>query len=113
MRPAGKAIAGMRRYSKEGDFRSNIHRGGHGEKVSLTGEFEDLAVRAAQALGLDLAGVDFLETDQGPVVIEANATPGLEGIEATTDMDLGQAIITHVEEAVARARGEAECNTSV
>jgi ribosomal protein S6--L-glutamate ligase len=91
-----QVVAAMRRISTMGEFRSNLHRGGRSEKVSLTPQFERAAVRAAQILGLRVAGVDLLEADTGPQVMEVNSSPGLEGIEATTHIDVASAIIEYV-----------------
>ncbi len=78
----GKACAAMRRIGRPGEFRSNIHRGGVGEPVKLTSQQESVAVRAAEACGLKLAGVDVLEGGAGPLVIEVNSSPGFQGLEA-------------------------------
>jgi len=95
----GKVRAAMRRIGAEGEFRSNIHRGGVGEAVTLTKTYERVAVRAAQAAGLDLAGVDVLESAEGPMVIEVNASPGFEGLEEATRQNVARMFI----EAAARA----------
>lgn len=91
-----RVIAAMRRIGTMGEFRSNLHRGGRSEKVNLTPDFERAAVRAAQILGLRVAGVDMLEADSGPQVMEVNSSPGLEGIEATTNIDVAGAIIEYI-----------------
>lgn len=89
----GDVVAAMRRRAKKGEFRSNIHRGGRGEAIQrLKPEYHNAAVAAAQALGLHIAGVDMLETKEGPAVMEVNPTPGLEGIERTTGIDIAGAI---------------------
>ncbi len=88
-----EVVAAMRRRAKRGEFRSNIHRGGRGEAVQrLKPEYRNAAVSATQALGLHIAGVDMLETREGPAVMEVNPTPGLEGIERTTGVDIAGAI---------------------
>jgi ribosomal protein S6--L-glutamate ligase len=97
----GEVRAAMRRIGPEGEFRSNIHRGGTGEAVQLTKTFERIAVRAAQAAGLALAGVDVLESSSGPMVIEVNASPGFEGLEAATKKNIAKLF---VEAAVKAAR---------
>ena len=83
-----EAVAAMRRQSEGDEFRSNLHRGGSAIPEYLTAEVSDLSVRASRALGLTIAGVDILLTDDGPVVIEVNAAPGLYGIQGTTTIDL-------------------------
>jgi ribosomal protein S6--L-glutamate ligase len=98
----GEARAVMRRIGPEGEFRSNIHRGGVGEPVALTKAFERVAVKAAEAAGLSLAGVDVLESSAGPMVIEVNASPGFEGLEAATKQNIAKLFI---EAAVRTARG--------
>lgn len=97
----GEVCAAMRRIGAEGEFRSNIHRGGVGEPVKLTRAYERTAVRAAAAAGLALAGVDILESSQGPMVIEVNASPGFEGLEAATGKNVARMF---VEAAVRAAR---------
>ncbi|MEZ4818039.1 MAG: RimK family alpha-L-glutamate ligase [Flavobacteriaceae bacterium] len=93
----GKVVASMKRQSKEGDFRSNLHRGGSSQKIQLTYEEEAIALKAAKALGLGVCGVDILQSKDGPLVLEINSTPGLEGIETTTGIDISQSIITYIE----------------
>ncbi len=95
-----RVIAAMRRTAKPGEFRSNVHRGGRTEKVELADEFIHAAVHAAQIMGLRVAGVDMLETEAGPQVLEVNSSPGLEGIERATGVDVAGAIIEHLEEQV-------------
>ncbi len=92
-----KVVAAIKRKSAVGEFRSNLHRGGTAEKVKLTPQERSIAVAAAKAMGLKLAGVDLLRSDQGPVVIEVNSSPGLEGIETTTQIDVSGKIIEFVE----------------
>ena len=96
-----RVVAAERRIAQEGEFRSNLHRGGVAEPVSLDAAFEATAVNAAQILGLRIAGVDMLETHQGPQIIEVNSSPGLEGIEKATRIDVARAIIEYVQEHVA------------
>jgi len=98
----GEVRAAMRRIGAEGEFRSNIHRGGTGEPVKLTKVYERIAVRAAAAAGLQLAGVDILEASSGPMVIEVNASPGFEGLEEATKRNIAKMF---VEAAVRAARG--------
>lgn len=92
----GKVIAAMKRQGAEGDFRSNLHRGGKAEKVKLTPEEKSTAIRAAKATGLSVAGVDLLRSNHGPVVLEVNSSPGLEGIEQATDVNVAGKIIDFV-----------------
>jgi len=94
----GKVIAAMKRQGPVGDFRSNLHRGGAAEKVKLTPEERSTAIRAAKAMGLRVAGVDILRSNHGPLVMEVNSSPGLEGIEAATGIDVAGKIIEYVEE---------------
>lgn len=93
----GKVIAAMRRTAKEGEFRSNLHRGGTAEIVKLTPEERSTAVRAANIVGLNVAGVDILRSNHGPVVMEVNSSPGLEGIERATSKDIAGMIIGFIE----------------
>lgn len=95
----GEVRASMRRIGAEGEFRSNIHRGGVGEPVKLSKEYEKVAVKAAVAAGLQLAGVDILESATGPMVIEVNASPGFEGLEEATGRNIAKMFI----ESAARA----------
>ena len=86
----------MRRIGKEDEFRSNVHRGGRTELVELDDDAKTLAVRAAHIMGLRVAGVDLLEGDDGPLVMEVNSSPGLEGIENATGLDIAGAIIDYM-----------------
>ncbi|MEE4186692.1 MAG: 30S ribosomal protein S6--L-glutamate ligase [Gammaproteobacteria bacterium] len=92
-----KVVAAMKRQGKEGEFRSNLHRGGTAELVKLTPEERSTAVRAARIMGLNVAGVDLLRANHGPVVMEVNSSPGLEGIEVATGRDVASMIINFVE----------------
>lgn len=96
----GRVVAAMRRVAAGDEFRSNVHRGGRIERVDLDDEYSRTAVQAAQILGLRVAGVDMLEGKDGPLVTEVNASPGLEGIEGATGVDVAGAIVAHVEEEV-------------
>lgn len=95
-----RAVGAMRRKARRGDFRSNIHRGGAGRRIKIPRSYEEQAVRAAKMAGLQVAGVDLLESSRGPVVMEVNSSPGLEAIERTTSLDIAGMIIDH---ALARA----------
>jgi ribosomal protein S6--L-glutamate ligase len=93
----GKVVATMERSARNGEFRSNLHRGASAKKTKLTTEERDLAIRAADLMGLQVAGVDILRSHNGPLVLEVNASPGLEGIEGTTGIDIAGHIIKFVE----------------
>jgi ribosomal protein S6--L-glutamate ligase len=93
-----QVVAAMQRSSAPGEFRANLHRGGTAKAVELTEAERSMAVHAASALGLEVAGVDLLRSARGPLLLEVNASPGLEGIEASTGVDVADAIIAHCEE---------------
>lgn len=93
----GRIVGAMKRTAKDGEFRSNLHRGGKAELIALTREEEVVAIKAAKALGLHVAGVDMLQSDRGPLIIEVNSSPGLEGIEAATGHDIAGEIVKFVE----------------
>ncbi len=99
-----KVVAAMLRRAAPGEFRSNIHRGGQGEKIKLTPEERSTAVRAAKAMGLNVAGVDIMRSNHGAVVLEVNSSPGLEGIEKTTGRDVAGTIIEFLEKNSAPGR---------
>ena len=92
-----KVVASMKRQGAEGEFRSNIHRGGSASAVKITPEERSTAVRAARTMGLNVCGVDILRTNHGPVVMEVNSSPGLEGIESVTGKDIAGMIIGFME----------------
>ncbi|MFZ8929498.1 MAG: RimK family alpha-L-glutamate ligase, partial [Pseudohongiellaceae bacterium] len=92
-----RVIAAMQRTAAAGEYRSNLHRGGVAQVVKLRPEERSLAVRAAQVMGLDLAGVDLIRSSHGPLVIEVNSSPGLEGIETATGKNVADRIIEYVE----------------
>ncbi len=92
-----KVVAAMKRTGKEGEFRSNLHRGGTAQLVRITPEERSTAVRAARIMGLNVAGVDLLRSNHGPVVMEVNSSPGLEGIETATGKDVAGLIIEFIE----------------
>ena len=92
----GHVVAAMRRQAAKGDFRSNLHRGGHAMAVRATVQEQETAVRAARVLGLGVAGVDLIRSKRGPLVLEVNSSPGLEGIEAATGIDVAGRIIEAV-----------------
>ncbi len=92
-----KVVAAMKRQSKEGEFRSNLHRGGTANLIRITPQERSTAVRAARTMGLNVCGVDLLRSNHGPVVMEVNSSPGLEGIEMATNKDIASMIIEFVE----------------
>ena len=92
-----KVVAAMRRQAKEGEFRSNLHRGGNASLIKITPEERSTAVRAASTMGLNVCGVDLLRSNHGPVVMEVNSSPGLEGIESATGKDIAGLIIQFLE----------------
>jgi len=93
----GKVVAAMKRQAPEGEFRSNLHRGGKAELVKITPKERATAVRAARVMGLNVAGVDLLRSERGPLVMEVNSSPGLEGIENATGKDIAGMIIEFIE----------------
>lgn len=99
-----KVVAAMQRDASPGEFRANLHRGGTAVKATLSTEEKKIALRAADALGLGIAGVDLLRSDRGPLLLEVNASPGLEGIEAASGVDVSGQIIKHLEQQVGRTK---------
>lgn len=93
----GQVVGAMKRQGKEGEFRSNLHRGGSATIIELTEEEENTALKACKAMGLGVAGVDMLQAESGPLVLEVNSSPGLEGIEKATGKDIAKAIIRYIE----------------
>ena len=96
----GKVVAAMKRQGAEGEFRSNLHRGGSATLVRLTKEERETAVNAARVMGLNVCGVDILQSSNGPVVMEVNSSPGLEGIESATGKDVASIIIQNIEKTI-------------
>lgn len=92
-----RVVAAMKRIAKKGEFRSNIHRGGIAEKITLTPAEKQIAIDAAKAVGLNVAGVDILQTKKGPMVLEVNSSPGLEGIEKYSGVEVAEEIISFIE----------------
>jgi ribosomal protein S6--L-glutamate ligase len=92
-----RAVAAMQRTGAAGEFRSNLHRGGHAEAVKITPEERSTAIQAARSMGLNVCGVDLLRALQGPAVMEVNSSPGLEGIEQSTGVDVAGKIIEFLE----------------
>jgi ribosomal protein S6--L-glutamate ligase len=101
-----RVVAAMRRQAVAGEFRSNIHRGGKATKVRLPAAYRKTALAAARVLGLRVAGVDMIESKEGPMIMEVNSSPGLEGIEKTTGIDVAETVIEHMEREVSPAAGD-------
>ena len=95
-----KVVASMKRTAKPGEFRSNVHLGGKAENYETTPQEEESAVRAAKVLGLHVAGVDLIQSERGPLVLEVNSSPGLEGIETASQIDVAGKIIEYLEEKI-------------
>ena len=93
----GKVVGAMKRVAKEGEFRSNLHRGGTAELIKLSKAERETALKASRELGLTVCGVDMLPSDRGPLVLEVNSSPGLEGIEKATEKDIASKIIEFLE----------------
>lgn len=102
----GEVVGAMRRTAREGEFRSNIHRGGTGTMVEPAPALARLAMEATQIVGLDVAGVDLLESDEGPLLLEVNASPGFQGLEEATSLDIASRIVEYAAKAAAE-RGRA------
>lgn len=100
----GKIVGAMKRKGKEGEFRSNLHRGGTAELIKLSRAEKSAAINAAKAMGLAVAGVDMLQSKRGPMVLEVNSSPGLEGIEKATNVDIATTIIEYLERNVNKKR---------
>src|SRR3546814_5054612 len=99
-----KVVASMMRRGREGDFRSNLHRGGSAKAIKITPQERATAIGAARAMGLNVCGVDMLRSNHGPVVMEVNSSPGLEGVEGATGVDVAGKIIQFVETSADRKR---------
>ncbi|MEE4284714.1 MAG: 30S ribosomal protein S6--L-glutamate ligase [Mariniphaga sp.] len=93
----GVVVGAMKRQAKKGEFRSNLHRGGTAEVIELTEEEENAALKAARVMGLGICGVDMLQSKNGPLILEVNSSPGLEGIEKATGKNIAKTIIRYVE----------------
>ena len=100
----GEIVGAMKRQGKEGEFRSNLHRGGNAEVIRLSRTEKATALKAVKSMGLAVAGVDMLQSKRGPLVLEVNSSPGLEGIEKATGVDIAGKIIQYIEASVARKR---------
>ena len=88
-----RVVGAMRREAPRGEFRSNLHRGGFGTAIQLPPEYAETAVRAAKVIGLEVAGVDLLESNEGPKIVELNSSPGFEGLERATGLDIAGEIV--------------------
>ncbi len=108
----GKVVAAMKRKGKAGEFRSNLHRGGKAEVITLTKAERTTALEAAKIMGLNVCGVDMLRSNHGPVVMEVNSSPGLEGIEAATGKDIAGAVIDFLAARVAASHGKGRENAT-
>ena len=100
----GEVVGAMKRQGKEGEFRSNLHRGGQANIIKLSREEKSSALSAAKSMGLAIAGVDMLQSKRGPMVLEVNSSPGLEGIEKATGVDIAGKIVEYIEQSVAKKR---------
>ena len=98
-----QVVASMKRTAPEGEFRSNVHRGGTMENIELTSEEVEMAVNASRILGLSIAGVDLMRSDRGPLILEVNSSPGLQGIETCSTIDVAGKIITFIQQKIGRA----------
>jgi ribosomal protein S6--L-glutamate ligase len=98
----GKVVGAMKRQGAEGEFRSNLHRGGKAELIKLSKEERQAALGAAKALGLDIAGVDMLQSARGPLILEVNSSPGLEGIEKATGINIAGKIVEYIEDSLGK-----------
>lgn len=106
----GKVVGAMKRQGAEGEFRSNLHRGGKATVIKLSPAEKKAALGAAKALGLDIAGVDMLQSDRGPLILEVNSSPGLEGIEQATGVNIAGEIVKFIEEGVLKRTGKKDRN---
>ena len=103
----GRVIAAMKRQARAGEFRSNLHRGGQAERIVLSAAETDAAIRSAAVMGLSVAGVDLLRSRRGPLVLEVNSSPGLEGIEGATGIDVAGGIVEYIEQRHKRRKAKA------
>ncbi len=100
----GQVVGAMKRQGKEGEFRSNLHRGGEANVIKLSRDEKATAIKAAKSMGLAIAGVDMLQSQKGPLVLEVNSSPGLEGIEKATKKDIAGMIVEYIERSVTKKR---------
>lgn len=108
-----RVVGAMKRQGKEGEFRSNLHQGGSGTLIKLTKEQKNVALKAAKSMGLSIAGVDLLESSRGPLVLEVNSSPGLEGIEKATNKDIATEIVRFLEKKVKANKGKSSKQKSI
>lgn len=101
----GKVVGAMKRSGKEGEFRSNLHRGGKAEVIKLSRAERSVAIKAASSMGLSVAGVDLLQSARGPLILEVNSSPGLEGIEKATGVDIADKIVDYIERNQPKKKG--------
>ncbi len=101
-----KVVGAMKRQGKEGEFRSNLHQGGSGSLIKLSKKEREAALTAAQAMGLPIAGVDMLQSERGPLILEVNSSPGLEGIEKATEKDIAGSVARYVINSVEEKRNK-------
>ena len=106
-----KVVASIERHAAEGEFRANIHLGGTGHKVKITPQERKIAVAAAKVVGLKVSGVDMIRSNDGPKVLEVNSTPGLEGVEETTNKDIAGLMFEHIEKQVEKRKSKNLINT--
>ena len=106
----GKVIAAIKRTAKEGEFRSNLHLGGEAELVKLTKEERRIAIDATKIMGLEIAGVDIIRSENGPLVLEVNSSPGIEGVEKTTSIDVAEKMIIHLEKSLGKHKPSRKVN---
>jgi ribosomal protein S6--L-glutamate ligase len=99
-----KVVAAMMRTAAKGDFRSNVHRGGSAKKVKLTAEEKKMAILAAREMKLNIAGVDIIRSKTGPMILEVNSSPGLEGIEGASDVNVAEEIVKFIERSAKKSR---------
>jgi ribosomal protein S6--L-glutamate ligase len=102
-----RVVAAMQRHAAEGDFRANLHLGGTAERACASQQEQEVAVQSARALGLAVAGVDLIRSSRGPLVLEVNSTPGLEGVEAVCEVDVAGSVLAYLERTVVLARKDA------
>ncbi len=109
----GEVVGAMKRQGKEGEFRSNLHRGGTGQLIKLSRAEKAAALQAAKVLDLAIAGVDMLQSERGPLILEVNSSPGLEGIEKTTKTDIASKIIEYTESLVEQKKKEKRASKTI
>jgi len=106
----GKVVAAIQRRAKDGEFRSNLHLGGEAESVKLSKDERKIAIEATKVMGLEMAGVDIIRSERGPLVLEVNSSPGIEGAEKTTSIGVAEKMILHLEKAVGNHKPNRKVN---